>query len=147
MRGFLAAGRSPRHSFLSSAHTAGASRQSLSTKHQRCRVSDLSTLHFFYLISSNPTCWRGLSYLNAACVRRLHTHTRSRGEKGRKNAIVLFPPLSSSNTEIICKEIIGLARAGLLHTNFVRLTSRGQCTMWPLARALEFILFDWKDSV
>lgn len=50
-----------------------------------------------------------------------------------QNAIVFFFFLSffvsSSNTEIICKEIIGLARAGLLHTNFVRLTSRGQCWM------------------
>lgn len=71
--------------------------------------------------------------------------TRTHAQKC--HCLFFFLPLSSSNTEIICKEIIGLARAGLLHTNFVRLTSRGQCSMWPLARALEFILFDWKDSV
>lgn len=74
-----------------------------------------------------------------------------------KNAIVFFilllhffflsnnppprpPNLSSSNAEIICKEIIGLARAALLHTNFVRLTSCGQYSgVTIIGRALEFI--------
>lgn len=128
MRCFLRAGLSRRHLFLSSAHTVGASCQRLSSKHQTCRVGSFHSAFFYTLFPPHATCWRGLSYLNF-CWEAAHARTS-------KNVIVFFSlsSLSSSNTEIICKEIIGLARAGLLHTNFVRLTSRGQCSMWPLAR-------------
>lgn len=99
--------------------------QSRSAKQQRRRESDLSTLHFYLIfiqshLLSRVKLFKCSFYWDAAYA---------------QNAIVFsfflsffFSP-QSSNTEIICKEIIGLARTGLLHTNFVRLTSRGQCSM------------------
>ena len=115
----------------------------LNIKDAECRILPLCIFTLFHPI---PPADAGLSYLNAASIGRLHTHTCTHKKM----------PLSSSSfffSSFILKYRNHLQgnyrprRAGLLHTNFVRLTSRGQCSVWPLVRALEFILFDWKDSV
>lgn len=92
---------------------------------KRCRVSDPPALHIrlhsveSHLLVRVKLCKGGLP--RGGC-------TRTQVQK-IPLSFSLPLPFSSSNTEIICKEIIGLARAGLLHTNFVRLTSRGQCSV------------------
>lgn len=110
---------------------------------KRCRVSDPSALHTrlnsveSHLLMRVKLCKGGLP--RGGC-------TRTQVQK--YHCLSLSPPLpfSSSNTEINCKEIIGLARAGLLHTNFVRLTSRGQCSVWPLVGStrMHFIRLKWQ---
>lgn len=103
-----------------------------SIKGAECRIPPLC---IFASFRSNPTCWCGLSCIKAACLVKAAHAGKLKKKLNKKTPLSSSPPsspFSPSNPEIICKEIIGLARANLLHINFVRLTSRGQCSVWPL---------------
>ena len=98
----------------------GAQGQSQSTKYDTKRsIESFAATLFFFLLRAPPAVLR-LTYLNVASF-------------GSLNALMLLPARCNWHcgvcfilkTEIICKKIIDLKRAAPLHTNFVRLISRG----------------------
>lgn len=107
----------------------GYARQSPSAKYQRWKVS--GSFRFAFLPYFVPSHLLSLVKLFKCSF----YWGRRRTVKVPLSFLSLFFIRFIFKYRIICKEIMGLARARLFHINFVRLTSCGQREMWPLAGA------------